>query len=87
MKTIEVGTRVVALRQLVEADEEPNPAAEPGESGFVHAEKGDEGVVEDIDTVTPVGELDAEPEALVLVRFDRTASATMCFVDEVDPVV
>lgn len=70
-----VGSRVKATRQITEAggDVAGDPAAEFPAPNYIHAEKGEPGVVEHVDG-------DGEPT----VRFDRTGTATVVAAREVE---
>lgn len=74
MKVIEVGTRVRAKHTITEDGGDPDPEAEAFEPGFVHAEEGEEGVVESID-------MQGDDVALN-VRFDR--SGILCVVGDLE---
>ena len=74
MEVIEVGTRVRAEHTITDDGANPNPNAEPFESGFIHALPGGEGVVESI-------EMQGGDIALN-VRFDR--SGVLCVVGDIE---
>jgi len=72
-----VGTRVVALCQIVEDGSSPgNPESRPLEGDFIHAEPGEEGVVEDVDS----------ERGIPSVRFNRTGTATIVSDSEIKEV-
>jgi len=77
---LEIGTRVIATRRIVEEDVPPDELAEPYDPGWVHAEKGDPGEVVGIDPVIGGAE---EVEIAVTVRFDKSGTATLVFREEV----
>ena len=85
MSVIKVGSRVRALVRLTEEDVDPDPSADECEPGWLHAEPGDCGEVLDVRNISAVGDDDGEPEVGITVRFDKSGTATMCFLEEVEP--
>jgi hypothetical protein len=68
---------VVALCRITEDGAcEGDPEAEMPHPAYIHAEPGDEGVVEDLN----------QEEDIPSVRFDRTGTATIVFEPEIKEV-
>lgn len=66
------GDPCIAMKQITESGGAGDPDATFPQPGYIHAEKGDEGVVDGVD-----------PACGVTVRFHRTGTATLVSMEEV----
>jgi hypothetical protein len=73
--TVALHQRVVARVMITEDDAEPDSSAGPCESGWTHCVDGDTGTVVYVD---------ATQEHLPTVRWDRTGTATICGLHEIE---
>ena len=75
-----IGDKVVAKEVITEGGSNtPDPKARYPDYDYIHAEKGDVGIVEYIDDST----IDHFGVALPTVRFEKTGTATIVHLDEI----
>lgn len=85
---MEIGTRVRAIKQIVENDTKPDPNAKPCTSGWVHAEPGDEGRIVHSEPwgnlrTRGCSKLEIDNQLAYTVGFERTGTATLVVPGEV----